>query len=60
MSHERQHPDGFYAYPEHRSLWRRLLWRRGFDPLTIRERLAQVRRENLDWQRWLRKAEEDE
>lgn len=50
--HERKRPDGFYAYPAHRSLWRRLLWRLGFDPLSVRERLAQVRAEAADWERW--------
>lgn len=56
MSHLRQDPDGFYAYPEHvrgvRGVWKRLLWRLGFDPLTVRQRLAQVRREADDWKRW--------
>ena len=32
----------FHNYPEHRSIARRLLWRLGFDPLTVYERLAQV------------------
>lgn len=50
--HERKRPGGFYAYPEDASLWRRLLWRLGFDPLTRKERLAQVRREAADWKRW--------
>jgi hypothetical protein len=36
-------PEGFYAYPENGSLWRRLLWRRGFDPLTVSERLTMTR-----------------
>ena len=54
MNHERQ--DGFYNYPEHLSPWRRLLWRLGFDPLTTRERLAQVRTEAAYWKQ---QAEED-
>jgi len=49
--HLRQKPDGFYAYPEHHNTWRRLLWRLGFDPLTIRERLAQVDSERIYWKR---------
>lgn len=52
MSHLRKDPDAFYAYPAHLSPWRWLLWRLGFDPLTLRERLAQVRREAADWKRW--------
>ena len=49
MAHQRQRPNGTYAYPEHRSLWRRLLWRLGCDPLTVRERLAVVRSEVEYW-----------
>lgn len=56
MSHLRKSPDHFYAYPEHyhglRGVWKRLLWWMGFDPLTVRQRLAQVRREADDWKRW--------
>jgi len=52
FSHERKRDGGWYAYPQHRSWWRRLLWRLGFDPLTVRERLAQVRIEAADWKRW--------
>jgi len=48
----RQDPDGFYAYPDHRPWWSRLLWRMGFDPLTVRERLAQVDVERAAWKRW--------
>lgn len=57
MSHMRQRPELFYAKPEHvrgiRGVWKRVLWRLGFDPLTVRQRLAQVRQEAEDWQRWL-------
>lgn len=58
MSHLRKQPGGFYAYPDSerfpglRGVWKKLLWRLGFDPLTVRQRLAQVRREAADWQRW--------
>lgn len=56
MSHLRKHPGGFYAFPSHvrgpRGAWKRLLWRLGFDPLTVRQRLRQVRREAADWKRW--------
>jgi len=45
----RQHVDEFHAYPEGRSWMRRLLWRLGFDPLTVYERLAQVRHEAAYW-----------
>ena len=48
----RQTPNGHYTYPSHRPWWSKLLWRLGFDPLTTRERLAQVQRENEDWKRW--------
>ena len=41
----RQKPGEFHNYPEHRSIFRRLLWRLGFDPLTVYERLSQVRHE---------------
>ena len=45
----RQKPGEWHAYPEHRhgfsGVVRRLLWRLGFDPLTVYERLDQVRRE---------------
>jgi hypothetical protein len=57
----RQRPDGFYAYPEHRhgvsGAVRRILWRLGFDPLTARERLAQVEQERDEYKRWLGNAE---
>ena len=53
----RQHAGEFHAYPEHRTggggVLRRVLWRLGFDPLTVYERLAQVRQEAADWKRWL-------
>lgn len=62
MMHLRQRPGGFYARPECderdrrgcglRGAYRRLLWRLGFDPLTVRQRLAQTRREAEDWKRW--------
>jgi hypothetical protein len=49
----RQKRGGSYAYPEHHhgvtSVVRRLLWRLGFDPLTVYERLAQVDRERAYW-----------
>ena len=41
----RQKSGEFHNYPEHRGVMRRLLWRLGFDPLTVYERLAQVRHE---------------
>ena len=44
----RQKPGEFHNYPEHRSAFRRLLWRLGFDPLTVYERLEQVRAER-EW-----------
>ena len=56
MGYLRKKADGFYAYPEHvsgaRGAWKRLLWRLGFDPLTVRQRLRQVEREAADWKRW--------
>ena len=62
MGHLRKDPGGFYAYPEHyhglRGIWKRLLWRRGFDPLTIRQRLRQVDTERADWKRWGDEARE--
>lgn len=45
----RKRPGKFYAYPEHRSMFRRMLWHLGFDPLTVRERLRQVDTERLYW-----------
>jgi len=45
----RQKPGEFHNYPEHRSIIRRLLWRLGFDPLTVYERLNQVRTEAEYW-----------
>lgn len=51
--HLRQDPDGFYACPDHysglRGAWKRTLWRLGYDPLTIRQRLAQVDVERQHW-----------
>lgn len=48
-----QQPGAFYAYPDHRyglgGLARRILWRLGFDPLTVRERLVQVDLEREFW-----------
>ena len=56
MIYEKQRPGGFYAYPSHfrgvRGVWKRLVWWCGLDPLTIRQRLAQVRSEADDWKRW--------
>jgi hypothetical protein len=56
----RQQPGEWHNYPEHRrgldGAVRRLLWRLGFDPLTVYERLAQVRRERDDWRRWFYEA----
>ncbi|MFG1794160.1 hypothetical protein [Nocardia sp. NPDC049149] len=46
---QRQQPGAFYAYPEHRPVWRRILWRLGYDPLTVRERLRQVDTERQYW-----------
>jgi hypothetical protein len=49
----RQKPGEFHNYPEHiRGLGgvvRRLLWRLGFDPLTVYERLAQIDVERRYW-----------
>jgi len=59
----RQHEGEFHAYPEHRhgldGMARRLLWRLGFDPLTVYERLAQVRVENAYWKDRLAAANGD-
>jgi hypothetical protein len=53
---ERKHRDRFYGRP---SQWRRWLWwRLGWDHLTVRERLAQVRAEAADCQFWLIAAED--
>ncbi len=53
MSYLRQDPAAFYVYPEHvsgiRGMWKRLLWRMGFDPLTVRQRLEQVDIERRYW-----------
>ncbi len=57
IGHERQQLGAFYAYPEHRSRWSRLLWRLGFDPLSRQERINQMRVEIVDWKRWLSEAE---
>lgn len=38
----RQRKEGFYTYPDHKGRLRRLLWRLGFDPLTVYERLDQT------------------
>ena len=50
----RQQAGEFHAYPEHRKgiggVIRRLLWKLGFDPLTVYERLAQVDTERRYWQ----------
>ena len=59
----RRQKDGeFHNYPEHRhgfsGVVRRLLWRLGFDPLTVYERLDQVRRERDDYKRWMNLAHE--
>lgn len=53
----RQKPGEFHNYPEHRSIFRRMLWRLGFDPLTVYERLEQVRAEREDYKRLLTEAE---
>jgi hypothetical protein len=49
----RQHPGEFHAYPDHHhglgGVVRRALWRLGFDPLTVYERLTQVTRERDYW-----------
>ena len=49
LGHQRQKPTLFYAKPEHRSRWRQLLWRLGFDPLTKAERIEQLRTEADYW-----------
>jgi hypothetical protein len=46
----RQKPGEFHNYPEHRSIIRRLMWTLGFDPLTVYERLEQVRAEAEYWE----------
>lgn len=50
---QRKQPGRFYAYPDHLfgiGGWtRRLLWKLGFDPLTVRERLEQVEVEREYW-----------
>lgn len=60
----RQKPGEWHAYPEHRhglgGVVRRLLWRLGFDPLTVYERLAQVTHEREGYKRWLREREDDD
>ncbi len=43
----RQKSGGFYAHPN--GLIRRLLWKLGFDPLTVYERLKQVDTERANW-----------
>lgn len=50
FGHRRKTPGGFYARPG--TPWRELLWLLGYDPLTVRERLAQVERERDDYRRW--------
>lgn len=49
----RQHEGEWHAHPEHRhgigGAVRQVLWHLGFDPLTVYERLAQVRRERDYW-----------
>lgn len=54
----RQKPGEHHNYPEHRSVARRLLWRLGFDPLTVYERLAQVRHERDDYARMMDEAQQ--
>lgn len=50
----RQKSGEFHAYPEHRKgvggVIRRLLWKMGFDPLTVYERLTQTETESKYWQ----------
>lgn len=50
---QRKQPGCFYAYPEHThglaGVVRRVLWKLGFDPLTVRERLHQVDIEREYW-----------
>lgn len=57
----RQKPEGTYTYPEHRrglnGKVRRLLWRLGFDSLTVYERLRQVETERDQYKTWLEAAE---
>jgi len=50
LTRERRRPTWHYNEP--RTLRRRLWWAFGYDPLTIRQRLAQVRAEAADWRRW--------
>lgn len=49
----RQKADGCYSYPEHRrgvgGVIRRILWKLGFDPLTVYERLHQADTERKYW-----------
>ena len=49
----RQKPGESHVYPEHRKgiggILRRLLWKLGFDPLTVYERLGQVDYEREYW-----------
>lgn len=60
MLRRQQHGE-FHASPEHRhglsGVLRRLLWRLGFDPLTVYERLRQVETEREHYKRWLHDAE---
>lgn len=50
----RQKPGELHVYPEHRKgiggVIRRLLWKLGFDPLTVYERLEQTDVERKYWQ----------
>ena len=46
LARERRHPTWHYTEP--RALRRRLWWAFGYDPLTLRQRLAQIRAE-ADW-----------
>ena len=56
----RQHPGEFHAYPSHRhglsGIVRRVLWKLGFDPLTVYERLRQV---DVERQFWKERAERE-
>lgn len=49
----RQEEGQFYSYPEEahgvKGVLRRLVWKLGFDPLTVYERLAQVDIERKYW-----------
>ena len=45
----RQDPDSSYAYPDHRGWFRKLLWKLGFDSLTVYERLKQTDKEREYW-----------